>query len=706
MAVEEQFVVSTGRVQFAWIVPHPDPEQPDKVVIHKMDRDESKLKLSKLPPNPDPDQIKRYQGQSWLSAATGSDMRRYDSIIWRFRELPGYERQEIKDDSGFWTYLHVLPKRLDTLRVVSSELKRGYDGNVGWHPDVTKFIKTETKRIKGITSILDQPYQELPVIAEKNRMLYRALCIGPRGKDMTVREKSKAFKEWDPSYQTTDVRFLADCPNPLNGNQPGVGKTIETIGAIIEGETPGPWLVVCPLTAINRVWADELERWQEDDFYLVTGSKRDRQAYLAHAKERYDSGDRNFWVVCNPEMIRYKGNYQLDGWTGEKVLVSTESLFPEFHEIEWGAVILDEFHRMGMGNTATLSSRAMRKLKAGKKIALSGTPMGGKPIKLFGILQWLEPELFTSKHAFGHMYLDVLSEGNKDNGYRSAQYGGVKEGREAAFWEMLKRYMVRHRKEEVAPWLPPKQYVHHDCEMKPDQLKQYKEFAHAAEITIAEQNLGAVGILAEYTRLKQFANAECVVEVIGKEIDPDTGMTRDKLSLKPLPKSGKLDTLAEIMEEIGLEKDVEWSARTEQLIVFTQFKDMALMLERWMRDRGMRVARITGDVKLADRDHFQQRFKERSLDVMIMNHKAGGVAINLETCNTVVFMDEMWDPDDQEQAEDRAHRTSKTQQVTIHYLRSVGTVEHHIWNTTKAKSEQNWNVLDARRGGFSAEFSR
>jgi len=693
--------VPEKRHTFIWVLPHRTED--GLVEIKSMDRKEAQETLPRLTPEATPEDISKVN-DTYSRYMKDSDWARWMWCNGAIAETPGYKRDSIKDDTGFWEYIQTVPKRLDNLRILSSVLKRKFNGNVSWHPKVAEFIKAEKAKISHVTKILDSPYSELPIIAENNRKLYRALHIGPRGKDMSVRDKNDAFKNWEPSYQTTDVKFLADCPNPLNGNQPGVGKTIETIGAIIEGRVAGPWLVVCPLTAINRVWASELTHWQQDDVYLATGSKQERLSTLAEAHQRYKDGDRNFWVVCNPEMIRFKGNYKIDNWTGEKVLVDTVSVYPEFHEIEWGAVILDEFHRMGMGNPSTLSSRAMRKLKANKKIALSGTPMGGKPIRLFGILQWLEPEIFTSKNAFGRMYLEVISEGNKWNNYASAQFGGVRKDREDAFWEMLKRYMVRHRKEEVASWLPPKQYVHHNCEMKPAQLKQYKQFAADAEITIQEQNLGAVGILAEYTRLKQFANAECVVEVVGKDIDPETGITKDKLKLRPLENSGKLDQLDEIMAEIGLEKDIPANDRQEQLIVFTQFTDMADLLVTWMRKRYMRVAKITGDVKLEDRDLAQEKFRNKELDVMIMNTKAGGVAINLETCNTVVFMDEMWDPDDQEQAEDRAHRTSKTDQVTIHYLRSVGTVEHHIWNTTKGKAEQNWNVLDARRGGFSAEF--
>lgn len=637
----------------------------------------------------------------------------------RISELPNFKRDVVDNPKWKgWGYnykadesyesptieIFSVPKKVDIMRVLNAALcEHPTQGRLGWHPDLVKWIKEDTTRRQKITDILNEKGgSDLPHIMETNRKLWRALCMGPLSKNMTVKEKSKLFREEDPCYQTTDTKFLAACPNPLNGNQPGVGKTIETIAAVIEAQVPGPWLVVCPMTAINTVWAEELSHWQEDDFYLVTGSKPNRGFVLSEIEERYNDDDRNFWVVCNPEMIRYKGHYDEDSFLGKKRLVSVSSLWPVYHEINWGVVILDEFHRMGMGNTATLTSRAFRKIKAEKKIALSGTPMGGKPIKLFGILQWLEPKIFTSKHEFGTSYLKVESKGNPFQEYENAVYGDVRESRDDAFQEMLSRYMVRHLKSEVAPWLPDKLPVHHEVEMVPAQKKQYGIFRDDAEIAIEEFSLGAIGILAEYTRLKQFADAEQTIEKVGVKVDELTGMTKDVLKLTALPNSGKLIVLEEILAEIGLERSVRYAKRDEQVIIFTQFTSIASMLRKWLGERDLRVGMITGEVKLEDRDYAQKMFWEKSLDIMVMNTMAGGVAINLETANTVVFFDETWNPDDQEQAADRAHRPTKTSQVTVHYIRSIGTVEHHIHLTTQGKSRSNWNVLDARRMGFRA----
>lgn len=684
----EQPSSSTTLAKMAWVLPHPTDDK--RVEIRLIDRAECTW--------------------DYHSAEEGAPTFQMRNYLFRWiSELPNYKRDYVDTPEGDdrpYVELFSIPKKVDLMRVVSTALTQPPVGNrLGWHPSIVKWIKEKEAERQGIASILDEKNgSDLPWLRENNRKLYRALCIGPRGKYMKIKERQQHFKNEPPSYQTTDVKFLAACPNPLNGNQPGVGKTIETIGAILEGRTEGPWLVVCPLGAVNDVWAEELAHWQEHDIYLATGTRNHRAYVLGEVQRRFEDPeqDNDFWVVCNPEMIRYRGIYETDDWTGDKRLIDVEKVWPQFFDIHWGAIILDEFHQMGMGEVGTLTNRAFRAMQAYKKMALSGTPMGGKPIKLFGILRWLEPEIFTSKHEFGTAYLEITSRGDPFKNYENAQYGRVREDREDAFQEMLKRYMVRHRKSEVVTWLPEKQYVHHDCEMTPDQAKQYKKFADDAEIIIEEFSLGAVGILAEYTRLKQFSDAEQIIEKVGVKVDEMTGMTRDELKLTALPKSGKLKVLEGIMAELGLEKDVAWRDRTDQMIIFTQFKSVAEMLVKWLRDRDMRVGKITGDVSQDDRSYYVKRFNEGALDVMVMNTKAGGVAINLPAADTVVFFDETWNPDDQEQAEDRCHRASKTSQVTIHYLRSIGTIEHHIWSTTKNKANTNWDVLDARRMGFKA----
>jgi SNF2 family DNA or RNA helicase len=86
----------------------------------------------------------------------------------------------------------------------------------------------------------------------------------------------------------------------------------------------------------------------------------------------------------------------------------------------------------------------------------------------------------------------------------------------------------------------------------------------------------------------------------------------------------------------------------------------------------------------------------------LMNVGAGGSSINLDRASTVIFLDETWNPDDQEQAEDRVHRGSRIHQVQIYYIRTKDTIEEEIQQRVLDKSRINRDIMDLRRMGLRA----
>lgn len=481
-------------------------------------------------------------------------------------------------------------------------------------------------------------------------------------------ELNPALHEWVSSrgYQLADIAFMARCPHPLNTNDPGTGKTAESIATVYEsGLDEGPVLVVAPATSLDTAWAPEVRRWVADDVPVVTpgppGAARRRtlETVLADAK-----AGRPCWVIVNPESIKQKN----DG----------TSPYPEFYEVEWNVVILDEFHRMGLGNNTTLAFKSLRKLKADKRIALSGTPMGGQPIKLWGVLHFLYPDVFSSKWAFAGNWLTVF-----DNGFGKT-IGDVKKHRRDAFTQMLNQYSVRRLKKDVMKWLPEVQHIERWVELTGEQKKQYDEWEANGEIEIEEEMLDAVSVLALYTRLRQFAMARQTVEVL-----PD-----ESIKLTPTDDSAKLPALLDILADRGIgQSDV---VVTDPVIVFSQFTQVIDMVEAWLSKNGIETRKITGAVKGADRTQAVKDFQDGTVDVMLMNTNAGGVAITLDRSDTVVFLDETWNPDDQEQAWSRAHRGQKTSQVMVYRILAKDTIDERIFRGNISKDSINQRVLNNR----------
>jgi len=279
-----------------------------------------------------------------------------------------------------------------------------------------------------------------------------------------------------------------------------------------------------------------------------------------------------------------------------------------------------------------------------------------------------------------------------DNGYGSV-IEGVQEGMEDKFSEHLKPYLIRRTKAEALPGLPPKQRIDVWCTMERRQEEQYRTFASEAEWRIedaeSEGRVSATNVLDEYTRLKQFASSYCDVE--GTDGD---------LKIIPTATSGKFNRLKEKLAEEGVyDKDVQATA-----IVFSQFKGMVNMITEELNGEGIPAEMITGDTKAKDRARIVKAFQgqtEGAPRVVVISTKAGGTAITLSRADSVHILDETWVPDDQEQAEDRAHRgdglTMARESVRIYYYRTRNTIEEYIQQLVIDKQMNNDTILDLRR---------
>lgn len=508
-----------------------------------------------------------------------------------------------------------------------------------------------------------------------------------------LRAINPEFADYLRDYQRAGVAMMA-AQNIINADHPGLGKTVQTIAAIMEqGEEHyhGPHLIIAPKTSLEVVWQKELEKWTDLPVIQMSGddSPAVRRELLDLVLE-FEQDEDPFFLVMNPAFVRYEVDKEKEKIPVRgKLMPQLKPSYPELFAIEWNTIVFDEYHKMGLSNNKTNMFAAANDLRAHRKFLLSGTPMGGKPIKLWGALHFLHPESFTSKWRWADQWLDV-----EDNGYGKV-IQGIQSGREQQFWEHLKPYMVRRTKAEVMKELPPKQYINVWCDMTPKQKKQYDSFAADAEIKIEEESLSATGILAEYMRLKQFAGAHQKVKKFGN----------GEWKLEATTESGKLAHIMQILDERGIRPTKgadEEQEGNQQVVIASQFKNIVDMVTKYLNEQGINAEKITGDVSNARRTDLVQRFQSGEVRVMCLTTTAGGVSITLDNADTAILLDETWDPDDQEQLEDRIHRMSRIHQVTIYYLRSKDSIEQYIKNLVEGKAITNREILDLRRQGLRA----
>jgi SNF2 family DNA or RNA helicase len=223
--------------------------------------------------------------------------------------------------------------------------------------------------------------------------------------------------------------------------------------------------------------------------------------------------------------------------------------------------------------------------------------------------------------------------------------------------------------------------------MTPRQRKAYDAFEQNAETLLDGGRVSAEGVLAEYARLKQFANARCEINDKGEVIP-----TRD---------SGKLPALIERLDEFGCRADnPEPGARA---IVASESKRMVEMVAANLTVEGLNVKALHGGITGKHRDAVINWYKEGAPEarVLVMTTQTGGVGLNLGMTGSIHILDETWNPDDQEQLEDRGMRNRTTPLMCLYY-RTEASIQEYIAAVAADKLGTNKKVLDTIREAVAA----
>lgn len=532
-------------------------------------------------------------------------------------------------------------------------------------------------------------------------------------------------------YQPVASLYMSMVRRCLNGDQPGIGKTIETLGALVELGISGPVLVLAPKTSCLAVWPAEIAKWLGDDVpYTVTQmaglTPAQRDEAWAEFRQRCDStapgsAEVIHFLIANAEQAGIKKftvcpDGICDGdedWCPslDKHVNKSEKRRPFLHSIKWEAIIADETHKWLIntrGKSASQVGYGFTRLPIAREdspmYALSGTPLKGKKYNLFGTLNWLWPKTYTSRWRFIESFWivtkEVIDAGRKGMiETRTITEDWKDDKAEAAFFRSMKTVMIRRTKDELRAinpaWMPPEKRYHDVwVDLEGSQRSHYRAMEKRSAVVLGKERLTATGVLAEMTRLKQFANSD------GELVN---GV------FKPTLPSGKFNWLLQFLEERGIEAADprskpgtvgDLSDEVHKVVVASQFTTLVNLWADALRSKGITCEVITGEVKDRDREAVVQRFQsDDALRVVFINTMAGGVSITLDAADDVVIMDETWVPDDQEQVEDRAHRASNVEhQVDVWYIRTRGTIEEGIADTNRSKAESNHVVLDAQRG--------
>jgi SNF2 family DNA or RNA helicase len=137
------------------------------------------------------------------------------------------------------------------------------------------------------------------------------------------------------------------------------------------------------------------------------------------------------------------------------------------------------------------------------------------------------------------------------------------------------------------------------------------------------------------------------------------------------------------------------------VLVFTQYVQMARLLERHLAARGTSPQFLHGGTPVAEREAMVRRFQDGEVPVFLLSLKAAGTGLNLTRAEHVVHYDRWRNPAVEAQATDRAYRIGQTRPVQVHRIIAEGTVEDRIAELLARKRE----LADAVPGSGEAALT-
>jgi SNF2 family DNA or RNA helicase len=405
----------------------------------------------------------------------------------------------------------------------------------------------------------------------------------------------------------------------------GLGKTLQAIAAMLYLAPNGPSLVVCPASVINN-WCNELAKFAPtlNPIVLRPGSTR---------KETFATLS-SFDVL----IISYG------------LLQSEEE---NITAIEWVMAVLDEAH--AIKNTTTKSSKAAMGIKAGFRLALTGTPVQNHLGELWNLFQFCNPGLLGSLQHFTNRY--VKSELPEQKAHLK---------------KLISPFILRRTKNKVLSELPPKTEITYSVELSKEELAFYEALRRQA-ISVIESGGGNAGqqhlqALAEITRLRL---ACCNPALVNADIE--------------LP-SSKLAAFIEIMEELR--------ANNHRALVFSQFIGHLAIVRQSLDQMGISYQYLDGSTSLPDREKAVKAFQAGNGELFLISLKAGGLGLNLTAADYVIHLDPWWNPAIEDQASDRAHRIGQSRPVTIYRLVTKNTIEEKILQLHATKRHMADSLLE------------
>ncbi|KPV73767.1 uncharacterized protein RHOBADRAFT_48765 [Rhodotorula graminis WP1] len=511
-----------------------------------------------------------------------------------------------------------------------------------------------------------------PVFADEAKDKVDYYNVAHRVKETITQQPSILVGGELKGYQLKGLEWMVSLyNNHVNGilaDEMGLGKTIQTLSLItylIETKRqPGPYLVIVPLSTMPN-WISEFERWAPS-VKVVSYKGTPAQRKGAQAEIRH-------------------GNFQVLLTTFEYIIKDR----PLLAKVKWLHMIIDEGHRM-KNTQSKLSVTLTQYYSSRYRLILTGTPLQNNLPELWALLNFVLPKIFGSVKSFDEWFnAPFANTGGQDKIELNEEESLLVIRR---LHKVLRPFLLRRLKKDVEQDLPDKVERVIKCKMSALQrelTKQIKEhgmiFTEAA--TSDKKNAtGIRGLQNQIMQLRKICNHPFCFEAVERSIDP-TGMSNATLYRV----AGKFELLDRILPKLF--------ATGHRVLMFFQMTTVMTIFEDYLNFRRIEHLRLDGTTKHEDRSTLLKLFNDPAskYPIFILSTRAGGLGLNLQSADTVIIFDSDWNPHQDLQAQDRAHRIGQKKEVRILRLVTERSVEEHVMAGAARKIEMDKKIIQAGR---------
>ncbi|KAF8387564.1 hypothetical protein PRIPAC_76706 [Pristionchus pacificus] len=485
-----------------------------------------------------------------------------------------------------------------------------------------------------------------------------------------IDEQHKSIGGGDPDlqlkpYQIRGLEWMVSLyNNNLNGilaDEMGLGKTIQTIALVTYlmevKQNMGPYLIIVPLSTISN-WQSEFDKWAPHVTFITYKGNKDQRKRLDDKVKR---GKYNVLLTTYEYIIKEKA-----------VLGKTN----------WKYMIIDEGHRL-KNDKSQLTTMLNQYFKAQHRLLLTGTPLQNKLTELWALLNFLLPSIFKSCGTFDEWFnAPFETTGEKAELTQEETMLIIRR-----LHKVLRPFLLRRLKKEVAAELPDKTEHVIKCEMSALQRVLYKHMQRGVLID-GKAKQGSTALNNTMMHLRKLCNHPFLFQSVEESCRVAWNLS-DYVGDEIYRVAGKFELLDKILPKL--------QATGHRTLIFCQMTECMQILADYFEYRSWKYLRLDGSTGHDDRKELLAIFNAPNSEysLFMLSTKAGGLGLNLQTADTVIIFDSDWNPAQDMQAQDRAHRIGQTKEVRVLRLITANSVEEKILTAARHKMNLDGKVIQS-----------